>query len=422
MEQEAGPSSIFQVWEALHDPRTSVLHEALLREISRHLDIEDRFSDFAMRLVNADLPGNPVGTRFVHLDPSFPDGEQPTWSTHELGRSDARIDLSDVPGLAYRFHHVAVPGPSDGTIAVQITADEELRAQGVPVVEALVRDERGMYTRRQVDLGPDGSEYCVGQMMALVASNGSTDTDAALAGGLTLERTQSPACALAGDVVLELTGEYHSGADTMPYTEHSAVHWRGALDLELGGQETTPDGTVHHPSTGTTWAMRGVFRHERCDAFAPERCPGYVVEQQLEGDGEITRGTAGTAVAEDGGWSVEERGWLRAEVEDTGMRLEANLPVTVTTTQHHPLRPTETRTEEVYWRLSCVSGGTWWLELPGHDEYAWPGGGPLTARWTDDARTSAELECRESWEVEIGGGDDESGSGTFTAHGTIQID
>ncbi|WP_434081274.1 hypothetical protein [Sanguibacter sp. Z1732] len=276
MEQTAGAQSIFNTWQDLSG--TGGAHEDVLAAINAYVPVETRFPDFVMRMVNANPAGNPIGTRFVHLDPNFPDDVLPPMPDHDLGDDALTIDHTGVPGLGYEYHIVYPEGSREETAGVRVTV--ELQDEGTPKMEAIVRDERGRYSRRTVSLTPDGSEFCVAGILMLIVSNSHTDPGAALSGEATVERIHDLHCdPPAGELLLEMEGQYDDPPTATPVTIHAEVHWNGALQVHL---EQTEDGGAPPPyppypgSTRTicgrpalTTASRGTRARGRCG-----RCTG----------------------------------------------------------------------------------------------------------------------------------------------------
>ncbi|HLS24403.1 MAG TPA: hypothetical protein VK063_00855, partial [Beutenbergiaceae bacterium] len=422
MEQEAGAESIFTAWRQLG--RTTGGYDAVITAVNDHVPFEAKFPEFAMRLLNANPQGNPISTRFVHLDPTFPDNTLPDRAPHDLGDEALILEHSGIPGLGYQFYLIHPGGPEDEVTGVGIRA--ELEDAGVPAIEALVRDESGRYHRRSVDLGPEGSEFCVGGLLLLVVSNADTDPTAALAGASTVEKVDDLHCEVpAGELVLRMEGSYDDPPTAIPVTHHAQVDWTGSLMVELEridtsfwipplpGQEDDGrrpedyEGDVRYSGAGSTWSVEGSFTSERCSPHVG--CAGYGAEQRFDSD--VTLG---------GQWDeAEHGGFLTAELDEHGLRISANLPVTVTTTVLHPDREPRTRTDVEHWPLTCYAGGYFHFSAGGEDVYATPMSGvDLTGTRTGNG-SEFHFDCSQSWQPAIDGA---NGSTTFTAVGTLTVD
>ena len=426
MEQEAGAQSIFNTWQDLSG--TGGGHEDVLAAIDAQVPVETRFPEFVMRMLNANPAGNPIGTRFVHLDPSFPDDMLPPMPAHDLGEDALTIDHTGVPGLGYEYHIIYPDGPRDETTGVSVTVD--LEDEGSPAVEALVRDERGEYGRRTVRLTADGNEFCVTGILLLAVSNAHTDPGAALSGESTIERIDDLHCEPpAGELFLEMDGQYDDPPTMIPVTIHTQVQWNGSLRVQLEELEDTRprppsplpgaddddlppprhgDDVTRYSGAGSLWSAQGSFRSERCTSYAG--CPGHVVEQRF--DGQATLG---------GAWrESEDGGYLTAEVDDDGLRLHGRLPVTVTTVIHHSSRDTRTRTEVEHWPLTCHTGQPFHHTGSTEDLYTPPRPGTaLTGHWSDDDRSEIHFDCSETWQPTTAGS---SGTTTFTVNGILSVD
>ncbi|MGC0252244.1 hypothetical protein [Pseudactinotalea sp. Z1748] len=426
MEQTAGSQSIFNTWQNLSG--TGGAHEDVLAAIDAYVPVQTRFPDFVMRMVNANPAGNPIGTRFVHLDPNFPDDVLPPMPDHDLGEDALTIDHTGVPGLGYEHHIIYPDGPRDETVGVGVTV--ELEDEGIPTMEALVRDERGRYSRRTVRLTPDGNEFCVAGILMLIVSNSHTDPDAALSGEATVERIHDLHCdPPAGELLLEMEGQYDDPPTMLPVSSHAEVHWNGSLRVQLeevddGGMlppRSLPGvedddlpaprhggGGTRYSGAGSEWSVHGSFRSERCSPHGG--CAGHVVEQRF--DAQETLG---------GAWGeTENSGYLAAEVDGDGLHLHGQLPVTVTTVIHDPGQATVTRTDVEHWPLTCHTGRPFHYVTSRHDIYVPPDSRTtLTGYLSDEDRSVIDVECSRTWQPTAAGS---SGTTTFTANGILILD
>lgn len=195
MEQEVGAASIFATWKALSEVPRDSDRNAVMMVLNRQLDVARSFPEFVMRLYNAKLPGDPISTRFVDLDPNFPDGTTPTaWRSRTLGLdAPLDIDYSLVPGTGYYYAPVKIapnePG-SDHAIMVAISGDMHTIDDHVPSLEALVKGENGDYRREVIHYRGDDQQVCVKDEMILVLANQSMDEDDAVEGSARLKRVK----------------------------------------------------------------------------------------------------------------------------------------------------------------------------------------------------------------------------------------
>ena len=303
---------------------------------------------------------------------------------------------------------------------------------GVPSVEAIVRDERGRYSRRPVHLTPEGSEFCVGGILFLVVSNSHQDPGAALVGASTIERVNDLHCELpAGELFLEMDGQYDDPPTATPVTIHAQVEWHGSLGVHLeqteddgtpaplpalpGADDGDPppshdeDGGVRRSSgAGSLWSVHGSFRSERCSPYLG--CAGHVVEQRIEG-----QATLG------GKWGeTEDGGYLTAEMDDSGVRLLGQLPVTITTDIHHPSLETSTETHDELWPLTCHTDRPFYRSSLANDFYHPPESGTVpTGQWDEDGRSEVHFDCSHTWQPTVPGA---SGTVTFGMDGTLVLD
>lgn len=114
LEQEFGAEFIFDLWSALEAATES---DAAITIIGEQLgDWDVHAPAFALRLLNADLPGDPIPVRFAHLDPRIPDGAVPDVAPLSFGDGPLSVEFDDVPGLGYRFARVRLAGGSPGGV------------------------------------------------------------------------------------------------------------------------------------------------------------------------------------------------------------------------------------------------------------------------------------------------------------------
>lgn len=77
MEQQVGPRTIVDSWRAMQSLPAYPPPTDVIEAISGAVHMGGQYSEFALRLRNADLPGDPVRPRFADLDGHFPDGQLP---------------------------------------------------------------------------------------------------------------------------------------------------------------------------------------------------------------------------------------------------------------------------------------------------------------------------------------------------------
>jgi hypothetical protein len=112
MEQELGEGAIADAWEALEEAGTG--WERGIQAIDAQLPFNINFHRFALRNLNSDFDGeNPLETRYVDLDPQFPDGKMPDTKVHDhlLARTaaDAPLTYADsIPALEAHYYHFTV--------------------------------------------------------------------------------------------------------------------------------------------------------------------------------------------------------------------------------------------------------------------------------------------------------------------------
>jgi hypothetical protein len=196
MEQQAGAPAVFDSWVALETLPRNPPWQDVITAISGTVDMGTSFPEFAMRLLNADLPGDPIRPRFVDLDGHFPDGRLPAMAKAELTKDPLDINVSRLEGLGYRYYRIAVPQLPDvlagAEVTVNISGTVTTRDGAAPTLAALPQGGDGHYSRAQVDLG--GTDLCVAGEVLLVLSNDSIDALDNADGTLTLRRDATKPC------------------------------------------------------------------------------------------------------------------------------------------------------------------------------------------------------------------------------------
>lgn len=192
MQQEVGPEAVFGVWHALDSPAFGASNESVVAAINSQIDLETAFPEFAMRLLNADLPGNPISTRLSQLTPNFADGVMPTLAPHPFNADVLDVDYDGVSGLAYRYTRVTLPDAAASGTSVSVAANLRTPSGVSPSIEALVQGPDGDYSRVSID--PTGTPVCVGSELVLVVANPSGKIDDEASGTIELVRNQDSEC------------------------------------------------------------------------------------------------------------------------------------------------------------------------------------------------------------------------------------
>jgi hypothetical protein len=191
MEQQLGPESIVAVWQSMVEVPADSRGGAAVAAINQQMNVQVAFAEFVLRLVNADLPGDPATPRFNEIDPQIPDGLLPEMPVRDIAERIVTIDSSGIPGLGYRFHRFTLTAPG-GIGSVEIASDAHT-ATGTPLtIDALVRDPDGSYQRVSVEA--DGTTVCTGGDIILAVSNSSLVIEDAIAGFVTIAPTDDPGC------------------------------------------------------------------------------------------------------------------------------------------------------------------------------------------------------------------------------------
>ncbi len=192
IEQEAGAETIFDLWESVGSTPTGEPGGAMINALGERMDLEEAFPEFAMRLFNADLPGDPIEPRLGEVLPGLADGLMPDMTPESLGDEPVEFDLADVPGLGYRYRQVATDASQQVPVTVEISTDLEVPSGATVSVEALVPGPDGDYTREVVDA--DGAEFCVSDDIYLVVANTSVVIDDTTSGSVTVTPTDDDGC------------------------------------------------------------------------------------------------------------------------------------------------------------------------------------------------------------------------------------
>lgn len=199
MEQQGGPEAIFATWDALAGLPRDIGDEEVIAAIDAQVPMVENFPEFVMRLLNANgKPGEAITTRFVNVDGHFPDGRLPALAKHTVDEQPTEVDVFEVQGLGYRYYRVTVEPPPDhpegAGVMVRVTGSAPTGSGLAPVLQALVRDTDGDYSRQRIAYTGDGDTVCVDEDMFLALSNTSTDQRDNANGTLTLTRLDDETC------------------------------------------------------------------------------------------------------------------------------------------------------------------------------------------------------------------------------------
>lgn len=192
MEQEAGPESVMGVWHALDSADAGSASDAVVSALESQIDLESAFPEFAMRLLNPDLPGNPV-TLFNDFNSTIPRDGPPDLAAHTMEGDTLTLDDLTIPGLGYRYKRITVEGPSPDGTSVRVTPDLSTPSGTSPSIEALVESPGGDYDRVSID--PTGTDLCVAGDLWLVIANTSVTITDQTSGTVELTRSESADCA-----------------------------------------------------------------------------------------------------------------------------------------------------------------------------------------------------------------------------------
>lgn len=195
MEQQVGAEAIFATWRELDSAPASAATDWIFAAIDTQLDVQQNFPEFVMRMLNADLPGNPVSPRFSELDSHFPDGRLPRIVARTLDDEPLEIRVTSLYEVSSMYYRVNVPELTDSDktgIVVRISSTAQSKS-GVPLsVEAVAHRLNGDYARHRIE--PAGTEICLTEETLLVLANPSTKIGDPATGEITLERVDDAPC------------------------------------------------------------------------------------------------------------------------------------------------------------------------------------------------------------------------------------
>lgn len=429
LQQEKGAQAVFDTWRALGKKSGSSPPQGdeVLAAMATQIDVAATFPEFVMRVLNATPKGEPITRRFVHLDPTFPDGAKPTVIRSAVLRDEpVELDQADIPGLGYRYTWLSVPVPPETSAPVTITGDLASSAAD-PVVEALVRNKNGSYRRVRIDYRGDGTTLCTGGGIYFVVSHPALGTDDATTGNVTVERAAPDAdggdpadrCGLAGRIDISLGGQVTSVPGSLPWPWQMRVDWSGALDVDVGPVRPAEFSGEddHYPNNGSHWTMSGHYEFEACIGNPGRECGGFaLLHQEWMADTVIEPSAPVTGVDPDGGWTVESTEMVRVDQADDGTtHLVVTVPVEETRTLRQPNIPDEVDSGTAHWTLACPAGDATWMQNLGYLPFTSMGGEPPVGQWEDggDRLTFACTRTIPSTE--------DDGQLTYTLSGTLYV-
>lgn len=209
LQQQQGPDAVFSFWKNLREnpPRDAVSFPT--SAFGSDFVIEDEFPEFAMRLLNVKLPGDPISPRFADFDSDFPDDSTPNLVPIPFTGNDLALDGQGIPELGYRYTLVSF----DHEIRVAMSHDLSTGSGAQAVVEALIPGSDGAYER--VRLGTEFEDFCLSGAVYFVLSNPSIILDDATSGLVDLAMVESSEC---GDLPAPADPSNEPDPDAAPIT------------------------------------------------------------------------------------------------------------------------------------------------------------------------------------------------------------
>ncbi len=193
MEQERGPEAIGRAWATIAEVGTD--WEAGLRAIEAELPFKDNFHRFALRNLNSQFfPDNPLGKRYINLDPGFPDEQMPKPEVVEqlTGLESSASSLAypvELPALKAHYYHFSMADS-----VRQVHFDFSAIAPGAQRrVSALVKLKGRPWEVRE-NL-PDSLTFCDDEPLEdiwIVVSNHSTTIGPTVSGSLLVRPLKAP--------------------------------------------------------------------------------------------------------------------------------------------------------------------------------------------------------------------------------------
>lgn len=203
-EQELGSAETMKmvgdIWRGLAHEDPGVGTQRVLDVMGEFMDVEAMLPEYAMRVLNVDLPGNPLGTQFADYDASFPKNTMPAYAENTLGRDPVTSDWFDgMPELTFKYMVLKannLAGEADGS-PINIAVSSTLRTGGGNTIalEALVREKDGTYRRVPVDHFSGQGRLCTYGDVFLVATNNNRGPSETVRGSITFERVPGADCA-----------------------------------------------------------------------------------------------------------------------------------------------------------------------------------------------------------------------------------
>ncbi len=411
MEQETDASTIFQIWNRLEDAPDGAKTHTVLELIGTVFDMSGTFGEFAMRLLNAALPGDPITPRFIDHDPAFPDGQVASLPQRTLPDpgSALTIDHTGIPNLGYRYTQVTIPGPTNMAVWVKASGDLQGDDSHPPVAEALIRDTAGQYRRHVLDLSGDG--FCAAGEIYLVVSNPTQFETDTTTGSVTLE-PEDRACGLSGDLTITFSGRHD--LQTMTFVERAAADWSGTLSLNLGEAVDNGSDPVYYPNLGSTWRGSGHYEFERCLGGAGQCTGDAIISSDFSADEPIVpepNSMAHMAFPPDGE-PYDDVQWTDMRLDDTedGPVLSFTVSMRGPQTETFPGLGTATTDDGGFeWLISCGEMTRFWTDLGGHEietlEMPESRDHPLIGDWASD-HSAVTFDCTTNHD---------SGDGTTTS-------
>lgn len=193
MEQERGPEAIGRAWATIAEVGTD--WEAGLRAIEAELPFKDNFHRFALRNLNSQFfPDNPLGKRYISLDPGFPDEQMPKPEVVKqlTGLESSAPSLAypvEIPALKAHYYHFSMADS-----VRQVRFDFSAIAPGAERrVSALVKLKGRPWEVRE-NL-PDSLTFCDDELLEdiwIVVSNHSTAIGPTVSGSLLVRPLKAP--------------------------------------------------------------------------------------------------------------------------------------------------------------------------------------------------------------------------------------
>lgn len=284
MEQEVGADAIFDSVRALAQLPAGADTEAVIAVLDQKLPMSANYPELAVRIVNMQLAGDPIAPKFQDLDANFPTGRQPRMDAFTLGKESLELNANALFGLGYRDYRITVEPPPnhppDTGVLVRVSGQVQTGSGKAPVLQALVRDTDGEYSRVRLAYTGDGDSVCVDKDMILVLANNSTVKLDLTEGTLVLQRLDGEPCsrievndpeffyALSDGDTVQVNG---IEGDDEPDDTRLVVTVRDPDPSEIDEYEVkvrVTGGTLRSPRT-FTWPLssldklgKGVWRHD----------------------------------------------------------------------------------------------------------------------------------------------------------------